>query len=155
MRWYAGLRISFSPGRLPPVRFSGRAVIAGRRIITECRGGGITCVSRGADCAVCDGKPKNRAGDLHPAVAVWRRGRQDAALNGKKRKHGHLRFFLPPGPRLRPGAVPPPLSRGRTGLRPERNAVKRREQTPPICLLRGGSPAARGRDNRCHRCTAA
>jgi hypothetical protein len=45
------------------------------------------------------------------------------------------------------GAVPPPLSRKRTGLRPERNVVKRREQTPPILLLRGGSPAARGRDN--------
>jgi hypothetical protein len=32
--------------------------------------------------------------------------------------------------------------------------VKRREQTPPICLWRGGSPAARGRDNICRRRTA-
>jgi hypothetical protein len=42
-----------------------------------------------------------------------------ADLNRKKRKHGRLRFFLPLGPRLRSGAAPPPLSRGRTGLRPE------------------------------------
>jgi hypothetical protein len=34
-----------------------------------------------------------------------------ADLNRKKRKHGRLRFFLLCGPRLRPGAVPPPLSR--------------------------------------------
>jgi hypothetical protein len=33
--------------------------------------------------------------------------------------------------------------------------VKRREQTPPILVLSGGSPAAGGRDNKCRRCTAA
>jgi hypothetical protein len=62
------------------VSFSGQAVIGGKRIITEFRGGGITYVSCGADGAVRDGKTKNRAGGLGPAVAVWRRGRQDAAL---------------------------------------------------------------------------
>jgi hypothetical protein len=55
-------------------------------------------------------------------------------------------FFFLTAPGHGPGAVPPPLSRGRTGLRPERSVAEWREQTHPICLLRGGSPAARGRD---------
>jgi hypothetical protein len=41
MRLYAGLRIIFSPGRLPPVRFSGRAVIGDKVFIAEFGGGGI------------------------------------------------------------------------------------------------------------------
>jgi hypothetical protein len=55
-------------------------VIGDITVITDFWGGGITCRSRGADCAVHDGKPKIRAGILRPAVAVRRRGRQDAAL---------------------------------------------------------------------------
>jgi hypothetical protein len=66
------------------VSFSGRAVIGGKRIITEFRGRRYHLRSREADCAVRDGKTKIRAGGLRPAVAVWLRGRQDAALNGKK-----------------------------------------------------------------------
>jgi hypothetical protein len=56
------------------------------------------CVSRGADYAVRGGKPKSRAGRVRPAVAVWRRGRQDAARFGKKSKHGRLGFFVALGP---------------------------------------------------------
>jgi hypothetical protein len=142
--------VIFLLGRLSPVRFSGRAVIAGKFVITEFWGGFSIYVSRGDYNAVRNGKPKSRAGRVRPivavwrcggvavwrcgGVAVWRRGRQDAALNRKKRKHGRLRFFLLLGPRLRSGAAPPPLSRKRTGLRPERNVVKRREQTPPFCF---------------------
>jgi hypothetical protein len=74
-------------------------------------GGVITCVSRGAGFASPDGKPRSRAGGVRPAAAIRRRGGQDGRLRRKKRKHGRLRFFLPCGPRLRPGAVPPPLSR--------------------------------------------
>jgi hypothetical protein len=55
-----------------------------------------------------DGKTKIRAGIVRPVAAMRRRGRQDAALNGKKRKHGRLRFF-PLGPRPRAGGCPSPF----------------------------------------------
>jgi hypothetical protein len=90
------------------------------------------CVSRGADYAVRDGKPKSRAGKVRPAVAAWRRGRQDAALNRKKRKHGRLRFFLPLGPRPRAGGCPSPFEPFMKGLRLERSVAEWREQTQPI-----------------------
>ena len=127
-----GLRLVFSPGSLPPVRMKlcfmfgltvrlfsrtvqrlacGRAVIAGKLFITEFWGGFNTYVSRGAEYDVRDGKTKSWAGKVRPAVVVWRRGRQDADLNRKKRKHGRLRFFLPLCPCLRARAAPPPLSR--------------------------------------------
>jgi hypothetical protein len=68
-------------------------------------------VSRGDDYALRDGKSKIRVGIVRPVVVVWRRGRQEADLHGKKRKDGRLRFFLLLGHRLRPVVVPPPLSR--------------------------------------------
>jgi hypothetical protein len=75
-------------------------------------GGGNTHVSRGAEYAVFHGKPGSRAGEVRPSLrGVIGGAARTAALHGKKRKHGCLRFFLPLGPRLRPGAVPPPLSR--------------------------------------------
>jgi phage/plasmid-associated DNA primase len=46
----------------------------------------------------CDVKTKSWAGKVRPAVVVWRRGRQDAARQGKKRKLGRLRYFLLLGP---------------------------------------------------------
>ena len=102
----------FQVGTLLPVRFSGQAVVAGNcNTLPIFRGGGFTCVSRGAGYAWRDEKTKIRAGRVRPAVVEFWRGRQEADLQGKKRKHGRLRFFLPLGPRLRPGAAPPPLSR--------------------------------------------
>jgi hypothetical protein len=107
-------------GGLPPVRFSGQAVITGKcNTLPILRGGGFTYVSRGADYAVRDGKRKIRAGKVRPVVAVWRRGRQDATLKQKKRKHGRLCFFYLAAPDHGEWAAPPPLSRKRTGLRPE------------------------------------
>jgi hypothetical protein len=50
-------------------------------------------LSRGADYAVRDGKPKNRAGILRPVAAVLWRGRQDAALNGKNANMDVCVFF--------------------------------------------------------------
>jgi hypothetical protein len=78
---------------------------------TTISSGGNTHVSRGAEYAWRDGKPKSRAGEVRLVAAVYWWGARTAALHGKKRKHGCLRFFLPLGPRLRPGAAPPPLSR--------------------------------------------
>jgi hypothetical protein len=61
------LRTNFSPGRLPPVRFSGRAVIAGKRNTSPIfRGGGFTCVSRGADYAVYGWQDENQGGHSTP-----------------------------------------------------------------------------------------
>ena len=108
-----GTEIMFSSGifaACPPQ--GGRAVRAGKPNARPVfQGGCFICASRGACHAMRDGKSNIRAGRVRPAVVVWRRGRQEADLQRKKRKHGRLRFFLPPGPRLRPGAVPPPLSR--------------------------------------------
>ena len=88
-------------------------------------------------------KPKNRAGEVRLFAGVCRQGRQEADLQGKKRKHGRLRFFLPFGPRLRPGAAPPPLSRGRTGLRPERpKGVER--ANPSYLSFERGKPGGEG-----------
>jgi hypothetical protein len=53
-----------------------------------------------------------------------------------------------------PGAVPPLVNRGRTGLQPERNVASGESKPPPILSLSGGSPAARGRDNEGCRRTA-
>jgi hypothetical protein len=60
-------------------------------------------------------------------VAVWRRGRQEAALNGKKCKHGRLRFFLPFGPRPRAGGCPSPFEPLKDGFATgtERSGVER------------------------------
>jgi hypothetical protein len=91
-------------------------------------------VSRGAYRAVHDGKPKSWAGKVRPAVAVWRRGRQDAALKQKKRKHGRLRFFLPLGPRPRAGGCPSPFEPLKDGFG---TGAKRREQTPPFFFQEG------------------
>jgi hypothetical protein len=74
-------------------------------------GGVITRVSRGAKFSPLHGKPKSRAGGVRPIAAIHRRGRQDAALRGKKREHGRLRFFYLADPDHGEGAVPPPLSR--------------------------------------------
>jgi hypothetical protein len=69
-----------------------RAVIGGKRngyeVLDRQRPGeeAIMNDSRGADRTKLDGKPKIRVGVVRPAAAMRRRGRQDAALNGKKRK---------------------------------------------------------------------
>jgi hypothetical protein len=84
-----------------------------------------------------DGKTKIRAGKGSPAVAVWRRGRQEAVLNGKKRKHGRLRFFLPCGPRPRAGGCPSPFEPLMKGLRPEgmKRSVMTGESKPNLFVL--------------------
>jgi hypothetical protein len=40
-----------------------------------------------------------------PLWGCWGGGGRTPPCNRKKRKHGRLRFFLPLGPRLRPGEV--------------------------------------------------
>jgi hypothetical protein len=66
---------------------------------------------------VVDENPGGRSTTRCVGVVV---GRQDAACNRKKCKHGRLCFFLPLNTQLRLRVAPPPLSRWRTGLRPER-----------------------------------
>jgi hypothetical protein len=58
----------------------GRAVFAGKSFIMEYRGGFIAYVSRGAEYAVLDGKPKSRAGKVRPVAVDYRVG--CAALGG-------------------------------------------------------------------------
>jgi hypothetical protein len=55
--------------------------------------GSAAYVSRGVYRATLDGKPKIWAGEVRPAVAVWRRGRQDAALKQKKTQTWTFAFF--------------------------------------------------------------
>jgi hypothetical protein len=118
---YGGMRDCgqvFSLGRLPPVRrkvvahatiLKGLAVNADKFIITEFRGSFITSDSRGTDCAVCDGKTKIRAGLVRPAVAVWRRGRQEAALQQKKPQTRTFAVFSTFWPPATVGGCPSPF----------------------------------------------
>jgi hypothetical protein len=90
-----------------------------RRDVTVCENGGRAFISGrgftlhppwGKRCWAC-WKTEKLGGHSTPLWGgVWT-GRQDAAPNRKKSKQGSLRFFLPLGPRLWPGGVPPPLSR--------------------------------------------
>jgi hypothetical protein len=63
---------------------------------------------------------ENPGGQSTPLCGNVAAGRQDAALNGKKRKQGCLRFFLPLCPRPRAGGCPSPFEPLMKGLRPER-----------------------------------
>jgi hypothetical protein len=139
----------------PPVRFSGQAVSAGKpNTLPVFRGGGFTCVSRGAYCATLDGKTKSRAGRVRPAVAVWQRGRQEAALKQKKTQTRTFVFFSTLRPPATAGGCPSPFEPLKDGFATgtERSGVER--VNPSYCLMSGGSPAARGRDNMCRRHTA-
>jgi hypothetical protein len=65
-------------------------------------GGGVRCIPW---------KPKIRVGKVRPVAGGYWQGGMDAAWERKKHQHGRWCFFLPIGPRLRPGVVPPPVSR--------------------------------------------
>ena len=108
---YADMQvIFFQVGILPPVRFSGRAVIGGKsNTLPIFRGGGFTCASRGADYAKLDEKTKIRAGGVHPAVVVWRRGRQEADLQQRKNANMDVCVFSTSRPPATSGGCPLPL----------------------------------------------
>jgi hypothetical protein len=99
-------------------------------------------VSRGHSTLYLLGSRKSGRAKYAP-LRGFTGGRPGRPLGGKKRKHGRLRFFYLTAPDHGEGAVPPPLSRGRTGLRPERSEAERREQTRPICF-RAGEARRRG-----------
>jgi hypothetical protein len=56
-------------------------------------------------------------------------------------------FFLLYSPWPRGSGCPSPFEHLKDGFA---TGTEWREQTPPFCLMRGGSPAARGRDNVVH-----
>jgi hypothetical protein len=102
-------------------------------------------------------KDEKPGGQSTPRCGGTEAGRQEADREEKNTGMEAGVFFYFAAPNHGEGAVPPPLSRGRTGLRPE--GMKRSgmtgESKPLLCLLRGGSPAAGGRDNDCRLRTAA
>jgi hypothetical protein len=79
------LQVWWGSGRL--AAGGGRAVIAGKaNALAIFKGGGSFYVSRGAHS-------KRRVGGVRPVVAVWRRGRQDAALKEKTANRDVCGFF--------------------------------------------------------------
>jgi hypothetical protein len=99
--------------------------------------------SRRADYAMPDGKPKIRVGVVRPVAAMRRWGRQEADLQRKKRKHGCLCFFLPPGPRPRGGGCPSPFEPWRDGFATGRSTANG-ESKPLLLSFERGKPGGEG-----------
>jgi hypothetical protein len=110
LRW---LRFNYRQGG------GGNAAVCERWVnVTPCQFSGetVSLASAVGLSALCLLWPKIRAGGVRPAMAVWRRGRQEADLQRKKRKHGRLRFFLPLGPRPWAGGCPSPFEPWKDGF---------------------------------------
>jgi hypothetical protein len=95
------------------VSFSGQAVIGGKIFITESRGGGITYVSRGADCTVRDGRAKSWVGKVRSVVAAGAAGRRPIR---KKTQTRMFAFFSSSRPPATAGGCPSPFEPWKDGF---------------------------------------
>jgi hypothetical protein len=89
-------------------------------------------------------KGKGRAGGPLPAVAAWRRGRQDAALQGEKTQTRMFAFFASARPLTMGKGLPSPFEplRDGFGTGTERSGVER--ANPSYLLLQRGKPGGEG-----------
>jgi hypothetical protein len=129
---YGGSSTASSPGRLPPVRFSGRAVIPGKcNTLPIFRGSFIAYEAVGLTThSVMVSRKSGRA----KYAPLWRCGGGGGRkpTYREKTQTRMFAFFSTSRPPATAGGCPSPFEPLMTGLRPERSVAEWREQTPPI-----------------------
>jgi hypothetical protein len=127
-------------------RIRGKVTIRGGVIIYVSRGGRITHGVMG----------RRRAGwAKYAPLRRYNGGEARRADGEEKTQTGRFAFFLPCGPRPRGGGCPSPFELWKDGFATGAERSEVEGANPSYLLLRGGSPAARGRDNKGRHNTAA
>jgi hypothetical protein len=121
--------------RPSPVRLSGQVVNSCKLDdLPIFRGGGVSCVSRGAFIEKAGGQSTPRCG----GGAAGRRPTE------KKTQTRMFAFFSTARPPATAGDCPSPFEPLMKGLRPEWSEAEWREQTPPIFAFERGKPGGEG-----------